>query len=141
MVYISYMSSVCRHTKDRKGEEGRRKRGRGEGREEEGSLLGTSWRTNFMSAKEIFVPNLKVEFGPPLQSLRCQVDICQNEEQKYQLKNLETLYSPALFPGVGLGMRLGLMSLIVPRGWSGNETRADEFLTNWMGPFCKFTIL
>ena len=37
MVYISYMSSVCRHTKDRKGEEGRRKRGRvrrGEGREE-----------------------------------------------------------------------------------------------------------
>ena len=87
MVYISYMSSVCGHTKDRKGEEGRRKRGRvrrGEGREEEGSLLGTSWRTNFMSAKEIFVPNLKVEFGPPLQSLRCQVDICQNEEQRYQ---------------------------------------------------------
>lgn len=29
MVYISYMSSVCGHTKDRKGEEGRRKRGRG----------------------------------------------------------------------------------------------------------------
>ena len=78
-----------------------------------------------MSAKEIFMPNLKVEFGPPLQSFCCQVNICQNEEQRYQLKNLETLYSPALFPGVGLGMRLGLMS----------------FLTNWMGPFCKFTIL
>ena len=63
-----------------------------------------------MSAKEIFMPNLKVEFGPPLQSLRCQVDICQNEEQRYQLKNLETLYRPALFQGLSLGMRLGLMS-------------------------------
>ena len=107
---------------DRKSEEGR-KRGRGIT-----ITKGTSsvcWRTNFMSAKEIFMPNLKVEFGPPLQSFCCQVNICQNEEQRYQLKNIETLYSPALFPGVGLGMRLGLMS----------------FLTNWMGPFCKFTIL
>ena len=41
MVYISYMSSVCGHTKDRKGEEGRRKRGRvrrGEGRRKRGRV-------------------------------------------------------------------------------------------------------
>lgn len=87
------------------------------------------WRTYFVSAEEIFVPNLKVEFWPPLQSLGCQVNICQNEEQR------RTQYLIPLLPGppcLGLGMRLGS---------PGNETRVSSWLTNWMGPLCKFTIL